>query len=54
MNKSLLILLAGVGGMIGSYVPILFGADSLGGWTILGSLVGGLAGIWIGYKLSDF
>lgn len=53
MNKGVLILLAGVFGTIGAYIPILFGWDptGLGGPSIFGSLVGGLFGIWLGTKI---
>ncbi|MFO0920842.1 MAG: hypothetical protein U0451_04190 [Candidatus Saccharimonadales bacterium] len=51
--KTTLYLCAGVGGVIGAYIPSLLGGK--GGmfsfWGLLGSLIGGLAGIWIGYKL---
>lgn len=53
MNKSLIMLLAGVGGVIGGYFPVLFGAGGLSGWSILSSFVGGLVGIYVGVKLND-
>lgn len=37
----------------GSYVPSLLGDhDLLGGWSILGGFIGGIAGIWLGAVLS--
>ncbi len=52
MNKRVLLIMATIGGAIGSYVPILFGdSELLDGWSILGGVVGGLAGIWLGVKL---
>ena len=39
-----------VGGFVGGYIPVLFGADALGGWSILGSTIGGIFGIWVWYK----
>ena len=39
-------------GAIGSYVPMLFGdIDDMIGWSILGGMVGGIIGIWVGVKL---
>ncbi len=38
---------------IGGYIPTLFGASLLSGWSIVGNTVGGLVGIWIGYKLGN-
>lgn len=53
MNKSMVYLGAGVGGLIGGYLPVLFGAGGLSGWSIIGSLVGGVAGIWLVVKLAS-
>ena len=48
MNKSVILLLAGVFGTVGAYVPVLFGDnDFLSGWSILGSTIGGFFGIWL-------
>lgn len=53
MDKKIILLFAGLGGGIGGYVPTLFGASSFGGWSILGSLVGGLVGIYLGVQFQD-
>lgn len=54
MNKKYLLVMATLGGAAGSYVPVLFGDTSLlDGWIILGGLIGGLFGIWVGVKLSN-
>lgn len=42
-----------VGGLIGSYVPVLFGQSAFSAASILGSGVGSLVGIWAGYKLGQ-
>lgn len=52
MNKGVLTICAGVFGFIGAYLPMLFGDDGLGIWSVLGSVIGGLFGIWVGVKLS--
>ena len=53
MNKRTILLFASVFGFIGAYVPVLFGDnDMLSGWSILGGLVGGLFGIWLGVAAS--
>ena len=45
--------MAAIFGFIGSYIPVLLGDhDLLGGWSILGGVIGGLFGIWVGVKLS--
>ena len=52
--KGIILLTSGLGGTIGGYVPVLLGASGIGGWSILGALIGGLLGIWAGYKISDY
>jgi phage tail tape-measure protein len=49
--KGLIYLGIGVGGAIGSYVPALFGQDMISVASIIGGLVGSIAGLWAGYKL---
>ena len=53
MTKGMVYLGAGIGGTIGGYLPVLLGADGFSGWSILGSLIGGLFGIWVVYKLAN-
>ncbi|HJP81310.1 MAG TPA: hypothetical protein VJ841_02875 [Candidatus Saccharimonadales bacterium] len=49
MNKKIISFSAVVFGMLGGYLPSLFGDTELfDGWTILGGLVGGIIGVWIG------
>ena len=52
-TKTLIWIGAFVGGTIGGFVPMIFGADSLSFAGIIGSTVGGLVGIWAGFKLSQ-
>lgn len=53
MNKRTISIMAGLGGIVGGYVPVIFGDNSfLDGWSILGGLIGGFAGIWLGVILS--
>jgi hypothetical protein len=53
MNKGLMTLFIIIGGLIGSYIPILLGQDSFSIASILGGGVGSIAGIWAAYKLSN-
>lgn len=47
--KQIILLSATIFGIAGAYVPVLFGdTDMLSGWSILGGLVGGIFGIWVG------
>jgi hypothetical protein len=53
MNKKLISFMAILGGVAGSYVPVLLGdTELLDGWSILGGMIGGFVGIWLGVVLS--
>jgi hypothetical protein len=52
MNKTIMYLFITIGGMIGAYLPTLFGADGFSLWSVIGSTIGGLVGIWAAYKIS--
>lgn len=52
-SKKLIWLCVAIGSTIGSYIPALWGDSFFSGWSILLTAVGGLLGIWIGYKLSN-
>jgi hypothetical protein len=52
MSRKKLIMLGMVAGsLIGGYLPALFGFDRLM-VSLWGSFIGGIVGIWIGYKVS--
>ncbi len=42
-----------VGSLLGSYLPTMFGTSSFSGAAIVGSFIGGIFGIWAGYKFSE-
>jgi predicted MFS family arabinose efflux permease len=42
-----------VGSTVGGLVPSLWGADMLSFSSVLLSGVGGVLGIWLGYRLGD-
>lgn len=53
MNKRTILLSTTVFGALGGYLPVLFGDNNmLDGWSILGGLVGGIFGIWLGVVVS--
>lgn len=53
MNKRVILFSSGVFGIIGGYLPVLFGdTELLDGWSILGGLIGGFFGIWVGVYIS--
>jgi hypothetical protein len=53
MNKGLLYLCITIGGIVGGYIPVLLGAGGLSMISILGSAVGGFAGIWLAYRIDN-
>ena len=53
MNSKFLIMVTlTVGSVLGSYLPTLWGAGLFSMWSVLLGGIGGLLGIWVGYKLS--
>ena len=42
-----------IGGYVGGYIPSLWGDSAISFASVILSAVGGLAGIWIGYQLSE-
>jgi hypothetical protein len=40
-----------IGSSVGGYVPTLLGADMFSLWSIVGSIAGGLLGIYLAYKI---
>lgn len=54
MQKWLITLGMLVGSTVGGYLPVLFGGSMLSFSGILFSVIGGVAGVWLGYKLGKF
>jgi drug/metabolite transporter superfamily protein YnfA len=53
MNKTIILFFAAVFELAGNFVPMLFGDnDFFSGWSILGGIIGGLFGIWVGVLVS--
>ncbi|OIP91092.1 MAG: hypothetical protein CO013_10855 [Syntrophobacterales bacterium CG_4_8_14_3_um_filter_58_8] len=50
-RKKLIMLGMAAGSLAGGYLPALFGFDDLM-VSLLGSFIGGIIGVWIGYKFS--
>ena len=42
-----------VGSLIGGYIPVLFGVDLFSFTSIIFSAIGGIAGIWVSYKMTE-
>lgn len=52
-KKTIVSIFAGIGTITGGCIPMLWGGDPLGGWSILLALVGGLVGVWVGVKVGN-
>ncbi len=53
MGRSVIALCAGFGTVVGGYLPELWGASGFSLTSLLFSVVGGVAGIWLGLRLVD-
>ncbi len=51
MSKLPMYIIISIGTGLGSWIPTLFGANMFDGWSILGSLIGGLISVYIYWKL---
>lgn len=46
---------ASIGGLIGGYIPVLlWHANPLSGWSLVGGLIGTMVGIYPGYKIGQY
>ena len=52
-KKTIISIMAGIGMTLGSFIPLLWHGDMLGGMSILLGLVGGIVGIWAGVKIGN-
>jgi hypothetical protein len=52
-GKSVIGLCAGFGTVVGGYVPELWGSGSFSMMSMVFSVIGGIAGIWLGIRLID-
>jgi len=51
MNKGMVYLAISIGGAVGGYIPVLFGAGGFSAWSILGSAIGSILAIYFCYKV---
>jgi hypothetical protein len=54
MGRSVIGISAGFGLFIGGFIPELWGASTFSLASLVFSVVGGIAGIWFGVRLSDY
>jgi hypothetical protein len=53
-RKTIIWIGMSIGSVVGGYIPNLWGANFLSMSSIFLTAVGGIAGIWLGFKLSDY
>ncbi|MFA5996876.1 MAG: hypothetical protein WC791_00095 [Candidatus Paceibacterota bacterium] len=51
--KSLIWIFMTIGGFAGAYLPMLWGDNGFSYTSVFFSFVGGLLGIWLGFKLGQ-
>ncbi|HET6622392.1 MAG TPA: hypothetical protein VFG56_00460 [Candidatus Saccharimonadales bacterium] len=51
MNRLPMYTIVGLGLTLGNLLPTLFGQSPFGLWGILGTLIGGMVGVWVFWKL---
>ncbi|MBX4211162.1 hypothetical protein KW783_04310 [Candidatus Parcubacteria bacterium] len=54
MDKKIIWIFMVVGSAVGGYVPALWGAGAFSFSSIILGAVGGIVGIWAGFKLSNY
>ncbi|MEH2372374.1 MAG: hypothetical protein V7K15_04690 [Nostoc sp.] len=54
MSKTIIGIGMFLGSTIGSYIPALWGGSLLSFTSILLGVIGGLVGIWLGYRISKY
>ena len=52
-SRSVIGLCGGFGSIVGSYVPVLWGASSLSMVSFLFGIFGAAAGVWAGIRIAD-
>jgi predicted MFS family arabinose efflux permease len=52
-SKSIVMIGMVIGSSIGGFIPNLWGSNFLSMSSVLLTAVGGIIGIWVGYKLSN-
>jgi len=52
-RKTLVWIGLSIGSVAGGYVPLLWGADMFSFSSVLFSAIGGILGIWLGFRLGE-
>ncbi len=52
MERRVVWLFVGVGTVVGGFVPLVWGGSALGFASLVFGTLGGVAGLWVGLKLT--
>jgi len=52
-TKKMCYIGAFIGSAIGGYIPVLWGGEMLSLSGVFFSMIGGVAGIWVGYRIGQ-
>lgn len=54
MNRKPIIMIGlFIGSTVGGYIPALWGADFFSLSGIIGTMIGGILGVWLGFRMSE-
>jgi hypothetical protein len=53
MGRGVIGMCVGFGSIVGGYIPVLWGASSFGVESLLFGAVGGIAGVFLGIRISE-
>jgi hypothetical protein len=53
MGRGVIGMCAGFGGFVGGYIPVLWGASAMGAESLLFGAIGGIAGVFLGVRISE-
>lgn len=53
MDRKIIWLGLFVGSTVGGFIPSLWGAGMFSFWGVIFTALGGIAGIWVGYRMSE-
>jgi hypothetical protein len=53
-SKSIIWICMSIGSAAGSYIPLLWGSDYFSFSSVFFTAVGGILGVWVGYRINTY
>jgi hypothetical protein len=53
-TRTIIYIFLSIGSIAGGWIPTLWGASAFGFQSLLGAFVGGMLGIWGGYRFGQY